>query len=47
MFYYWCPTCQCEIDARNVTFSETHDLCGTDIEIKDTDDEQEANNENS
>lgn len=36
--YWWCNDCDAEIDARNVTHEELHELCGSPAEwIKDPD----------
>ena len=33
-YYWWCPTCECEVGGQNVTHEEFHDACGTHVEAK-------------
>ena len=33
-YYWWCPTCKCEVGGQNVTHEEFHDVCGTHVEAK-------------
>lgn len=30
--YWWCPACECEVDAGRVTYEEVHDVCGCPVE---------------
>lgn len=32
--YWWCPTCEAEIDSTRVTYDEKHDSCGDFVEVR-------------
>jgi len=32
--YWWCPKCKIEVDGKQVTYWERHEMCGGEVEIK-------------
>lgn len=32
---WWCPSCQSYVSSQSVTFEETHDVCGSEVDIID------------